>query len=58
VNGVLCGTVLLLLTIFFYIRILATEIGSPLAVEEVNYVGDTRCSPRGLYLPASEQKNR
>jgi uncharacterized membrane protein len=35
------GTVLLLLTIFFYVPILATEIRSPLAVEGVNYVGDT-----------------
>ncbi len=35
------GTVLLLLTIFFYIPILITEMGSPLAVEGVNYVGDT-----------------
>jgi uncharacterized membrane protein len=37
----LAGTVLLLLTIFFYVPILMTEIGSPLAVEGVNYVGDT-----------------
>jgi uncharacterized membrane protein len=35
------GTVLVLLTIFFYFPILVTEIGSPLAVEGVNYVGDT-----------------
>ncbi len=35
------GTVLLLLTAFFYVPILATEIRSPLAVEGVNYVGDT-----------------
>ena len=35
------GTVLLLLTIFFYIPILLTEIHTPLAVEGVNYVGDT-----------------
>ena len=35
------GTVLLLLTVFFYVPILITEIGSPLAVEGVNYVGDT-----------------
>jgi uncharacterized membrane protein len=35
------GIVLLLLTVFFYVPILATEIGSPLAVEGVNYVGDT-----------------
>jgi len=35
------GTVLLLLTVFFYVPILITEIRSPLAVEGVNYVGDT-----------------
>ncbi len=35
------GIVLLLLTIFFYVPILAAEIRSPLAVEGVNYVGDT-----------------
>ncbi|MBA3915245.1 MAG: hypothetical protein H0X25_15625 [Acidobacteriales bacterium] len=37
----IAGTMLLLLTIFFYVPILVTEIGSPLAVEGVNYVGDT-----------------
>ena len=35
------GIVLLLLTIFFYVPILVTELRSPLAVEGVNYVGDT-----------------
>jgi uncharacterized membrane protein len=35
------GTVLLLLTFFFYVPILITEIRSPLALEGVNYVGDT-----------------
>jgi uncharacterized membrane protein len=35
------GAVLLLLTIFFYLPILVTEIGSPLAIEGINYVGDT-----------------
>ena len=35
------GAVLLLLTLFFYVPILATEIRSPLAVEGINYVGDT-----------------
>lgn len=35
------GTVLLLLTVFFYVPILVTEIHSPLAVEGVNYAGDT-----------------
>jgi uncharacterized membrane protein len=35
------GTVLLLLTLFFYVPILVTEIGSPLALEGTNYVGDT-----------------
>src|ERR1700753_2162140 len=41
VAAALAGLVLLLLTIFFYIPILATEVRSPLAVEGVNYVGDT-----------------
>ena len=35
------GVVLLLLTAFFYVPILAMEIHSPLAVEGINYVGDT-----------------
>jgi uncharacterized membrane protein len=35
------GAMLLLLTVFFYVPILATEIRSPLALEGVNYVGDT-----------------
>jgi hypothetical protein len=35
------GGVLLILTVFFYIPILAMEIHSSLAVEGVNYVGDT-----------------
>ena len=35
------GTVLFLLTVFFYIPILLTEIHSPLAIEGVNFVGDT-----------------
>ena len=35
------GTVLLLLTFFFYVPILITDMGSPLALEGVNYVGDT-----------------
>ena len=39
--AVTAGTMLLLLTIFFYVPILITEIRSPLAVEGVNYVGDT-----------------
>ncbi len=37
----IAGTVLLLLTIFFYVPILITDIHTPLAVEGVNYVGDT-----------------
>ncbi len=37
----IAGAVLLLLTIFFYVPILAMEIRSPLAVEGINYVGDT-----------------
>ncbi len=39
--AVMAGTVLLLLTIFFYVPILIAEVHSPLAVEGVNYVGDT-----------------
>jgi uncharacterized membrane protein len=35
------GIVLLVLTVFFYLPILVMEIHSPLAVEGVNYVGDT-----------------
>ncbi len=41
IAAALAGTVLLLLTIFFYVPILVTEIHSPLVVEGVNYVGDT-----------------
>jgi uncharacterized membrane protein len=36
-----CGTVLVLLTAFFYGPIFATEIHSPLAVEGLNYIFDT-----------------
>jgi uncharacterized membrane protein len=36
-----CGVILLLLTAFFYGSILATEIHTDLAVEGINYVGDT-----------------
>jgi len=35
------GVVLTLLTVFFYIPILITEIHMPLAVKGINYVGDT-----------------
>lgn len=35
------GIVLLLLTAFFYVPILVMEIHAPLAVEGINYVGDT-----------------
>jgi uncharacterized membrane protein len=35
------GTVLVLLTAFFYVPIFVTEMRSPLAVEGVNYIGDT-----------------
>ena len=35
------GIMLLLLTVFFYVPILAMEIHSPLAVEGINYVADT-----------------
>jgi uncharacterized membrane protein len=36
-----CGTVLLLLTAFFYVPIFVMEIQTPAAVEGLNYVGDT-----------------
>jgi uncharacterized membrane protein len=35
------GAVLILLTILFYVPILLTEMHTPLAIEGVNYVGDT-----------------
>jgi uncharacterized membrane protein len=35
------GSVLVLLTAFFYVPIFLTEIRSPLAVEGLNYIGDT-----------------
>ena len=35
------GTVLLLLTVFFYVPIFASEIHTGLAVEGMNYIGDT-----------------
>jgi uncharacterized membrane protein len=41
ISAATVGSVLALLTVFFYVPILVTEIGSPLAVEGVNYVGDT-----------------
>lgn len=40
-SAALAGTVLVLLTVFFYVPILMTEIHTPLAVEGLNYVGDT-----------------
>ena len=35
------GMMLLLLTVFFYVPICAAEVRSPLAIEGLNYVGDT-----------------
>ena len=35
------GIILLLLTAFFYLPIFAMEIHTPLAVEGINYIGDT-----------------
>ena len=35
------GAVLVLLTAFFYVPILCTELHSPLVIEGINYVGDT-----------------
>lgn len=40
-SAAFAGTVLLLLTLFFYVPILVTELHTPLAVDGVNYVGDT-----------------
>ncbi len=40
-SAAFAGAMLVLLTVFFYIPILVTEIHSPLAVEGMNYVGDT-----------------
>jgi len=36
-----CGMVLLLLTVFFYVPIFVAEVHTELAVEGINYVGDT-----------------
>jgi uncharacterized membrane protein len=41
ISAATAGTVLLLLTAFFYVPILVMEIHTPLAVEGMNYVGDT-----------------
>jgi uncharacterized membrane protein len=41
IAAVSSGIMLLLLTAFFYVPILAMEIHAPLAVEGINYVGDT-----------------
>jgi len=35
------GTVLVLVVVFFYVPILVMEVRTPLAVEGINYVGDT-----------------
>ena len=36
-----CGSVLVLLTVFFYVPIFVTEMHSELALEGMNYIGDT-----------------
>lgn len=36
-----CGTVLVLVTVLFYVPIFVTEMHTPLAVEGLNYIGDT-----------------
>ena len=42
ISAAIAGTVLLLLTIFFYIPVLVAQFQtSPLAVEGINYAGDT-----------------
>src|ERR1700753_2407044 len=58
VAAALAGLVLLLLTIFFYIPILATEVRSPLAVEGVNYVAIRYCSRRQHCWLASARTDR
>ena len=52
------GTMLLLLTVFFYVPILVTEIGSPLAVEGVNYVGDTLLFAATAFLACLDGKKQ
>ncbi len=52
------GTMLLLLTVFFYVPILVTEIGSPLAVEGVNYVGDTLLFAATAFLAGLDGKKQ
>ena len=41
IAAALSGSILVLLTAFFYVPILATELHSPLVIEGINYVGDT-----------------
>jgi uncharacterized membrane protein len=40
-SAAVAGGALVLLTAFFYVPILCTEIGTPLVIEGLNYVGDT-----------------
>ena len=47
---------LLLLTVFFYGPILLTELHSPLAVEGLNYVGDTLLFAATALLAGSPEK--
>jgi uncharacterized membrane protein len=51
------GMVLLLLTAFFYVPILVMEIHTPLAVEGVNYVGDTMLFAATALLAGFGSKN-
>jgi uncharacterized membrane protein len=51
------GTVLLALTIFFYVPIFLTEVNSPLALEGLNYVGDTLLFAGTAYLVGFDQES-
>jgi uncharacterized membrane protein len=52
------GIMLLLLTVFLYVPILALEIQTPLAVEGINYVFDTLLFAGTALLEASARTNR
>ena len=49
------GVVLLLLVVFFYVPIFLTEMHTPLALEGMNYVGDTLLFGATVLLAGWEQ---
>jgi uncharacterized membrane protein len=51
----IAGAVLVLLTIFFYVPILMMEIRTPLAIEGINYVGDTLLFAATVLLAGFDQ---